>query len=600
MNDPKIATLVSIKPGRAAERGVLPPELADSLKASKFEIIKLQTEDKTNRPSAALKMPIGVGEELTINGTKMWAWWVFNDDIMENEDLKKSPEIFKKIKAGDTIRAININDTSISAEENYKGLRVLGNDGYGFFIVEAPKGKGDIRTTYGKNTLRISAKNAVLIEELKLKVNDFVKIKHEHLNDFPLLVSTDQMSGHKILEIKDNKVIIEARGQMQHYGYESSKYSNKSIIEVDIHKIEASPSMDIRIGDWIRVKPSEINDQITEKQKRQKMEIVDIHGDFHGFNYSIKLPNGKIKRIDNNKIFFPTKDSMDVIKKGMKIKIQAEHRDDELPDSLNKSAKTKFFEVLEVDDDSVLVKVPSSCEECSFNDVHKCRVWYVGRAYLEQQDLKQEQENKKMSKSTIDRNEMSFTDRVKANTERAAIKTVGKKLTMSVKSGLLRALEASARDEGTEESEIASGVKMFTKFMASNMGNAMISALIGLAIQQAGPQLSSVVEAFGDPKVQDLADEMQSEGASLVMDKLVDVVTEYILPDVADILKGLPSKKEGKTKKNIATETAKKSGKRTLIKVGNTSAWAENSDGVDEVEEEEVDDVKTSTRRRAA
>ena len=84
------------------------------------------------------------------------------------------------------------------------------------------------------------------------------------------------------------------------------------------------------------------------------------------------------------------------------------------------------------------------------------------------------------------------------------------------------------------------------------------------------------------------------------MEKVVDMVTEYILPDVADILKGLPPKKKDKkdSKVRVATETGKT--RRKTIKVGGVEAHVDvEHDGNDDDEEEE-EQIKVPARHKAA
>ncbi len=592
MRNPKVGMNVKVKPEKAVEPGLLPVELAESLRFGKFEIVKCQA-DKSGRPGSALKMPEGVGEPFTVNGRQQWAWFVYDDDIAE-EDEKGPKEVSAPaaIKAGDIVKTTYLAElgSQISEEENRKGFRVLGIDGQ-YLVIEVAENKGLLRESHGKSTLKMKISNAVLVKEFKFEKGAFVKAKLEYQSEMPGRLNNfdHNVHGFRILEIRGTKAILEMPAGRA-AGVPDAKHPNKLTATVELSKLEGAVPLVYRRGDKIRVKADQLPYGLTEQQKRQKMEIIEVSGYMGSLEYTVKLPDGRTSRYNENKFLYPNKEatvSADFkFKKGMKVKVKETYRDAELPESMTDAAKAKAFEVLEADEynDQVLLKMPNSIDEADESSEYSCHVWYVGRSYLE--SLK---ESKKMSnRNGVDRSEMSFSDRAAASLEKGAIKTVGKKLTNAVKAGLLRGLEASALAEGTDSAEIASGLKMFKTFMESQMGNALISGLIGLAIQQGGPLLAQYVEAFQDERVQDLADEMTSEGVSIVMDKVVDMVTEYILPDVADILKGLPpKKKEGKGKVRVTTETSRKTKKKT-IKVGGHDVDAEvDADAAEEEEEEE-------------
>lgn len=587
MRNPKTGMNVRMKPEKAAERGVLPPELAESLKSGKFEVLKLQTENKTGRPSALLKMPEGVGEQQNVDGRKLWAWYVFNDDIMEEEPEKGKPEVVSdptKIKAGDVVKTTNYSELGYSEAQN-KEFRVLGIDGDRYLIIEALEGKGDLRSVCGTNTWRMTRATAILVKEYKFATGQYVKIKAEKLAEVSgKLNANDQLHGYKILEIRGTKAVVEVpptRG----VGYNDAKHPGKLVLELDLSKFEAAPPLKVRRGDKIKIKPDYIPARIPNRQKRQRMEVVEVLGDFNGFEYNVKLPDGSTVRVNENKVILPNKEAAvgSKFKKGMKVKVQEDYRSAELPESLSESARSKAFEVLEADEynDTVLVKMPKNCDECEWDEDRNCRVWYVGKAYLEDNMTKRGSNN-----GGSERSEMGFGERLAANAEKGAIKTVGRKLTKAVKSGILRALEAGAKADKMDDSQIASGLAMFTRFMETEFGNAMVSAAIGMAIQQAAPQLANYIEAFADDRVQDLADEMQSDGVATVMESIIDVALEHILPEVGEVLKGLPPKKSSK-KVRVATETAaSKKKKKETISVGKHEVEIETDE--DDEEEEEI------------
>lgn len=600
MRNPKVGMNVKVKPDKAIEPGLLPVELAESLRLGKFEIIKCQS-DKSGRPGSALKMPEGIGEPFTINGRQTWAWFVYDDDIAEEEEEKKSPKAVSApytFKVGDTVKSNYLADlgSKFTDAENKKGFRILGVDS-SYLIIEVAEGKGELRDSFGKNTMKIRTDRAALVKEFKFEKGAYVKLKYEHLGELSSrLTSFDHnVHGFRILEIRGTKAILEMpinRG----CGVTDAKHPDKLVAAVELSKLEGTVPLVYRRGDKIRVKADYLPYSLTDSQKRQKMEIIEVSGYIGSLEYTVKMPNGTNQKFGEGRCLYPNKEASKVdskFKKGMKVKVQEDYRNAELPDSMSDAAKQKAFEVLEADEynDQVLIKVPNNVEEADESEEYGCRVWYVGKAYIE--------ENGKMSKrerNGVDRSEMTFSDRAAASLEKGAIKTVGRKLTNAVKAGLLRGLEASALAEGTDSAEIQSGLKMFKSFMESNMGNALISSLIGLAIQQGAGHLAQYVEAFEDPRVQDLADEMTSEGAAIVMEKVVDMVTEYILPDVADILKGLPpAKKVTKkdTKVRVATTTSAK--KKGVMKLAGHEVEIEG-DG----DEEEEEEIKVPAKHRAA
>lgn len=610
MRNPKVGMNVKVKPEKAVEPGLLPVELAESLRLGKFEIIKCQS-DKSGKPGSALKMPEGIGEAFTVNGRQTWAWFVYDDDIAEEEEEKKGPKAVSApytFKVGDTVKSTYLADlgSKFTDAENKKGFRILGVDG-SYLIIEVAEGKGELRDSFGKNTMKIRTDRAALVKEFKFEKGAYAKLKYEHQGELSSRLNSfdHNIHGYRILEIRGTKAILEMP-KNRACGVSDAKHPDKLVATVELSKLEGTVPLVYRRGDKIRVKADHLPYSLTDSQKRQKMEIVEVSGYMGSLEYTVKMPNGQTQKFGETRCLYPNKEASKVdskFKKGMKVKVQEDYRNAEFPDSMSDAAKQKAYEVLEASDDEynqVLIKVPDSVDEADESEEYGCRVWYIGKAYIE--------ENVKMSKrerNGVDRSEMTFSDRAAASLEKGAIKTVGRKLTNAVKAGLLRGLEASALAEGTDSAEIQSGLKMFKSFMESNMGNALISSLIGLAIQQGAGHLAQYVEAFEDPRVQDLADEMTSEGAAIVMEKVVDMVTEYILPDVADILKGLPPKKKETTKKRIHTETAKPKTKRKLVKLGNgVSAYADvehhGDDDSEEEDEEEEEEIKVPAHRAKA
>lgn len=603
----KVGDKLYVKPEKIAIEGTLPPDLAESLKYGKFEVLKTETDNKSGEPSAMLKMPVGIGNKVKVNGQEVWGWFVFNEDLYgdeepEKEAGKKPKEKHgasgsmstQKFKCGDiiTTKVSNL-PSGVSEAELKKGFRVLGIDGT-TLIVEVTSRKADSRTKYGPSTWHVSFSDAVLAKEHKIAVGDWVRLKNEFKYDLDRrLTENDHFHGYKILEIKGTQVTLEmpaARG----YGYTDAKHPGKLLATIDISKVEAAPPMKHRKGDRIRVNEGCFPSRIASKWRRQAAEIVEVTGSFnYGFEYTLKLPDDTTMRVNEAQEIQLQKEGSSVsseYKEGMKVKVDEEYRDDELPDSLSASAKGKAFKILQVTYDAVLVEMPKTCKEAEYDEDYKCRTWWVGKDYLE------EVEEKMAKRERDDRSEMSFGERLAANAEAGAVRTVGRKLVCAVKAGILRALEASAKNDKMSDEQIASGMAMFTRFMESQLGNAMISASLGIAIQQLGPQLANYIEAFADDRVQNLADDMQAEGVAIVMEKVVDTALEHILPEVGEVLKGLPPKKKDK-KVRVATETGGRKKKLVSIKVGNTEALAHS----DEDEEEEEEEVQVpAARSRAA
>lgn len=604
MRNPKVGMFVKVKPDKAVEPGLLPVELAANLRLGSFEIIKCQP-DKSGKPGSALKMPDGIGESFTVNGRQQWAWFVYDDDIAEEEEEKKGPKAVSApytFKAGDIVKSTYLADlgSRFTDAENKKGFRILGADG-SYLVIEVPEGKGELRDSLGRHTLKIRSDRAALVKEFKFEKGAWVKVKYEHQAELSgrLNAFDHNQHGFRILEIRGTKAVLEMPPDRA-CGVTDSKHPGKLVHLVELSKLEGAIPLQYRRGDKIRIKSEHLPYSLTEQQKRQKMEIVEVSGYIGSLEYTVKLPNGQRNRYSEGRCLHPNKEAKvnSKFKKGMKVKVQEAYLNAELPDSMSDAAKRKAFEVLEADeyDDQVLIKVPNNIDEADESEEYGCRVWYVGKAYLE--------ENTKMSKRNrdgVERSDMGFGERLAANAEKGAVRTVGRKLVCAVKAGILRALEASAKTDKMSDEQIASGLAMFTRFMESQLGNAMISASLGIAIQQLGPQLAQYIDAFADDRVQDLADDMQAEGVAIVMEKVIDTALEHILPEVGEVMKGLPPKK--KTKVRVATETAKTKTKRKLVKVGNVEAYADvehHGDSDEEEDEEEEEEIKLPARHAKA
>jgi len=592
---PSLGMKVHVKPEKLLVKGTLPPDLGESAKVGKFEIVDLQMDNRTNRPSAALKMPNGIGNEMTVDGSKVWAWFVYNDDIFGEEDPTKKPThqeapkpvakpsvataVKTAFKPGDIVE-IKDNTTVdyISAEGNKKGFLVLGLDSYGNLILDTGTEKGDSRGDYGRRTTRVSAMNATLVKEAKVKVGDYLRAKPGQRGNFSGAVTQgDHNIGFKLLEIRGDNAVLETPSNKS-YGSIDSKHSGVRVQMIPLSVLDIAPPMVCRVGDSVRVDTQHIPSRISRKLARQKMKVLEIVGSHESFEYTIRLPDGSSYRILDNKLAKNKEEgAVASIKNGMKIRIQEAYRDSELPDSLTTSVKAGLFEVVDTDYDSICVKLPKNCTDAEVDSDYGCKVWWVNKNYVEEKTM-----TKRERGESADRTGMGFMERSALNVEKGAIKTVGRKLTKAVKGGILRAAEAAGKSNGMDESQLNAGLKMFTVFMEGEFGGALVSTLLGIALAQGAPHLAGMFPVFDDDRVEDMADDMQSEGMAVVMEKAIDLAMTYIAPDIANIFQGLPPKKSEVKNKKVRIATDSKAKKKDTMKVGKHDV------AMPDVEEEEV------------
>ena len=602
---PQVGWKVFLKPDKIAKEGTLPPNLTESEKKGSFKV--LMSDNSQIQLSFFLEMPTGKGRPMNINGKDTWAWAVYKDDIAsaaeppkpEKEDKKPEPVV---IKAGDIVRTTRLKQLSygLTEEENYAGFRVLGHDSANNPIVEIPNNKGDLNAFFGTSTNIISIKDAVVLSKYKVKVGDFVRATIKGRETFPRAVNqTDLFHGFKVLAVEGSNVVIELPNNK---GFKENTYPGKSIARVKEEYIELAPPLKVRRGDKVRIKKEYIPSRIPKRLHNKKLEVVDLFGyDIRSLEYCVRLPDGTTFNIPESRLDLSNKnskvksssiskeDSVSSFKKGMKVKIREEYRDN-LPDSLTTKQRQQSFEIVNVDEDDeqVFLKMPNGCDEAEYDDEFSCRVWC-----MDMSDLETTTEEK--GKTNMAKNRGTVTERFVANAEKGAVKAVGRKLTKATKAGILRAAAAAAQSNGMSEGQVAAGLQMFTAFMESEFGNAFISALLGLGLAHLAPQLP--IPALQDERLQDLADEMSSEGSAIVMEKVVDIAMAYIAPGIGEVLQGLPPKKE--TKVRVATDapTKKASGKKkTTLKIGNH----EVDDGEGEAEAAEEEKVKVVEKRMAA
>lgn len=569
-NGPAVGQKLYVKPDKILVKGVLPPDLSQINKVGKFEVLKLQNDTKTGRPSAALRMPTGVGNLMTIDGKDVWCWFVYNEDIYGTDEPTVNPKEDQHApkasayKAGDVVSTVRLSRMSsgITETENKAGFKVLGVIDRGAnLVVEVAPDKGIIKEGYGHSCNIIPTSDATMVSQHKFKVGDIVRAKPDERTAMsPGITNTLHNQGFAILDIKGNDVILELTTPK---GYSSPEYPGKSINQLKLNQIELAPPMRIRKGDKVRFKKKQLEylpSRLSDQQKREKMEVVEVHGDYGYHEYTIKLPDGMTARYGETRLILPSMEGKvsndENFKVGKKVKVQEDHRD-ELPDCLSEKARSQSFEILSIDyDGEVCLKMANSCTDAEHNDEFDCRVWYINKDYLE--------ENTKMSKRNSNSgDDVTFVERLAANAEKGAIKTVGRKLANSVKSGVLRAAAAAGKSNGMDETQVGAGIQMFSAFMETPFGTAIISSLLGIALAQGAPHLAGMFPIFEDERIQDLADEMQSEGAAIVMEKAIDIAMEHFLPEIGNILSGLPPKKEEKVR--VATETKATTKKKARV-----------------------------------
>lgn len=606
---PAIGSRIFLKPEKIAKEGTLPPNLSEAEKNGSFKI--LQSDNSEVELSFFLEMPVGKGRPMVVNGQDKYVWAVYLSDIQEekssspaHKDKEKKEETMNAIRGGDIIKTTTPNSLSlgVSKEDNEKGFRVLGVDDKGIYV-DIPNNKGDLRPQYGSSTNLIEPKNAVVVQKHKLKVGDHVRIPRKNRSsDLPRnLNESDHFHGFKILGIDGKVLVLEVPRDL---GLRDSKYPGKSVCRVAEDAVELAPPMKARKGDKVRVKKDYIPRGIPKQFHDQDVEVVEVVGDdFRYLEWQVRWPDGTVNTFSESRLDFPvdTKNSKKKtskvssktqeesvssessnFKEGMKVKIRDRSKH-ALPDSFSDKERDKSFKILSIDedDDQVFLEMPKNCKEAEYDDEFECRVWSMGLSDLEETNMAK-------SRGTV-------TERFVANAEKGAVKAVGRKLTKATKAGILRAADAAARAQGMNEGQVAAGIQMFTAFMESEFGNAFVSGLLGMALAHLAPQLP--VPALQDERLQDLADEMSSEGSAIVMEKVVDMVMTYIAPGFSDILQGLPPKKEV-TKVRVATEGKAKSKKKGSMKIGNHEVEVEGEHEA-EAEEEAVEKVKVTQKHAA-
>lgn len=614
---PVIGSRIFIKPEKIAKEGTLPPNLSKEEKNGSFKI--LQSDNSEVELSFFLEMPVGKGRPMVINGQEKYVWAVYLSDIQEEKPScqaykKNKEETMNAIRGGDIIKTTrpDLLSIGVSKEDNEKGFRVLGVDDKGIYV-DIPNNKGDIRFNYGLSTNVIEQKNAVIVQKHKLKVGEYVRIpKKNRSGDLPgdlppNLNSSDYFHGFKILAIDGKILVLELPRDL---GLRDSKYPGKSVWRVTEDSVELAPPMKARKGDKVRIKKGYADHIATRNEKKgkqfydQDFEVVEVLGnDFKYLEWHIRCPDGIVRIYDESCLDFPvdTKDSKNktskvsssktqeesvsskssVFKEGMKVKVKNKNS---LPDSFSDKERSKSFKILTIDEDEdlVVLEMPKSCDEAEYDSEYGCRVWNLELSDLEENGMA--------------KNRGTVTERFVANAEKGAIKAVGRKLTKATKAGILRAADTAARAQGMNDGQVAAGIQMFTAFMESEFGNAFVSGLLGMALAHLAPQLP--IPALQDERLQDLADEMSSEGSAIVMEKVVDMVMTYIAPGFADILQGLPPKKEVTTKVRVATEGKAKSKKKGSIKIGNHEVEVEGEHEA-EAEEEATEKVKLTQKHAA-
>ncbi len=594
---PAIGSKIFLKPEKIAREGTLPPNLSEAEKKGPFKV--LSSDNSQIETSYCIEMPAGKGRPHKDNGRDTYAWYIYLSDVL----IEKSPSSDDKDKGG-TVNPIRGGDviktnkphqlsTGISKEDNEKGFRVLGVDDKGIYV-DVPN--GDLRYKYGFNTNLIPASEAIVIRKYKPNVGDYVRIlKDERGAVSRSLNDTDHFQGFKILGVDGKTLILDIPREL---GLKDNGYPGKSVSRVSEDAVELAPALKARRGDKVRVKKEFIPSRIPKQFYDQDIEVVEVIGDdFRYLEYNVRWPDGTTNTFSENRLDFPadakrskkktskvssSKEQEESVssnfKEGMKVKVRSSRRGN-LPDSFSDEERRKSFKILGIDDDQVTLAMPKNCDEAEFDDDFNCRVWVVDLSDLEE--------------TSMAKSRGGVAERFAANAEKGAFKAVGRKLTKATKAGILRAADAAARANGMNEGQVAAGIQMFTTFMESEFGNAFISAMLGMALAHLAPQLP--VPAFQDERLQDLADEMESEGSAVVMEKVVDIVMTYIAPGIGDILQGLPAKTAKKVR--VATE-GKVENKKSKKKVGGTrigSHEAEEQEG-----EEETEKANEPGERRAA
>lgn len=156
----------------------------------------------------------------------------------------------------------------------------------------------------------------------------------------------------------------------------------------------------------------------------------------------------------------------------------------------------------------------------------------------------------------------SFTDNLKSNATDAAYRVGAKQAGKAVKAALVKALEKNGVDGGK--------VQAFASFLDTDIGLAMIMGLIGTV----APHIPKLGE---DPRLQRLANEMQTEGMAIAGNMVADEVLSYLGPALKGVIDNLP-----------AAET-------TNIRVEPKSANKGIAKALLESVEAEEEEVKTST-----
>jgi hypothetical protein len=236
-------------------------------------------------------------------------------------------------------------------------------------------------------------------------------------------------------------------------------------------------------------------------------------------------------------------DNVPQFKIGDKVLISEEAEFPNLIDKKLKNLTEKSFEIIKISAGLIAVKFPDDCYEAIYDASAECRIWWFEPKFIKEY-------KKKMETS---KNRGGFMERRKSNVGKGLLKASGRKLTKITKAGILRAIEAAATANGMDGAQVQAGLKMVTFFMESEFGTAFISALLALGINFAP---STNLSFLQDERLQDLADEMESDGSAIVMEKLFEIATQYIAPGLMEVIQGLPAvEKKEIAKVRIKAET---------------------------------------------
>lgn len=142
-------------------------------------------------------------------------------------------------------------------------------------------------------------------------------------------------------------------------------------------------------------------------------------------------------------------------------------------------------------------------------------------------------------------------DRVKSNAKRGTKMAMGKKATKIVKSGILKALQASLESKSIENEKIKDYLAGAEMFFNSTLGE----AVLGMGLSTAAQQLP-FKPLQENEDAQDIIDSVAQDAIANAEETATDFVMNYISPELGALFQGLPSPPKKRIKVKASTSKA--------------------------------------------